>query len=368
MKLISIAVENFLVFHHKEEFSCLTALNSNAGLKSNLFAAKPGKNILKTCLIIGSNNSGKTTLMEALGLMKDIFRRGSLADLIVPIIKNFNCSADDAVTLTARFLSDDNKVYDYTISFKDTKALAEKLSIDEAVFFERDLSGKADFHKNLEGSLEETVQAIDTEKCLAAFLNNFFKLPALAPLAEFFDKLCLVSNEEKEMTVADKIDFLKNPKKCALLNTIIQSTGVFIRGFSLREKQEVLSDPFIVNALMKDPKSQSVLSRGLDILLPSSAYEKDDGTTVLLPSLFFDSVGTRRYIEIMMHLVNTVMDGLITFIDGFDISINSRLAKALLLLMTSLERGKRTVHPDDALYGTAGFEDSAEGSGDDDLP
>lgn len=89
---------------------------------------------------------------------------------------------------------------------------------------------------------------------------------------------------------------------------------------------------------MKDPKSQSVLSRGLDILLPSSAYEKDDGTTVLLPSLFFDSVGTRRYIEIMMHLVNTVMDGLITFIDGFDISINSRLAKALLLLMTSLER------------------------------
>ena len=64
ISIIEFSVENFKIFNKKVTFSMI-ARKSGHTFNSN------GENLLKTSLIYGPNASGKSTLLQALALLKD---------------------------------------------------------------------------------------------------------------------------------------------------------------------------------------------------------------------------------------------------------------------------------------------------------
>ena len=214
--LISISVQNFLVFGRRVEMS-LAAERSIKKFYSNVSRAG-GTDVLKSACVYVGNNVGKTCMLKAIATVKAEL---SDIDCELPV----NIFTDDPVcTLSVRFTSGDD-VYGYTFSYdcslQDGRArgfVYERLSRyvpDEEVIFVRD-SVNGEYFFRGDQSLASLLSFVSDSNILI-FTVNAAKYPAVAEckdiLTSFADSVEVVDMNNIPM---DKV-MLRKWLKCGFV-------------------------------------------------------------------------------------------------------------------------------------------------------
>lgn len=298
--LLNFSVRNFCSFKEKATLNMIpsrTKILSYSVLKNGKFKA------LSTNIIYGSNAAGKTSLLQALYILKNFVFLGNVKNFKddtqsfkmqhLELIKNINADNKDTVDFNIEF-EKEKSLYKYNLkidldfySKKEATVVYENLCINNEIEFER-ISNKLNYVDNSE-FYEGGLQNEDL------FLCNGYKILDLGSYKKIFnwfsEKLIIILNiEEFAHRRFDSINY-----EDGLIQGIATAAGTYatIEGYE------------------KDNK-----------IMPVSVIETKYGEE-FLPSLVFESFGTMKLIGFLPYLRKWFHNGATVLIDEFDSSLHS---------------------------------------------
>ncbi|MCK9289405.1 MAG: ATP-binding protein [Acholeplasmataceae bacterium] len=350
MRMNSFKVGGFKVFGDVIEFNMRAGTRNTTHLKENLLERKVNNLIvknLKSAIIYGGNNTGKSSLLQAIMVMKRIFQVGSLDTFPFDEYKNFSFNNNEIVKFEIDFnCSKDN--YVYGMEFKDEKAVGEYLFLNEELLFSRDLNGnlEGDYLDRVEG-FKSSLNNLSLNKLVVPYFlkyqkeingDNHFKI-----VKDFFNKIIFIDNRRNEYNFDLLMEFINNKHKLNVLNELIKTTELYLEGRTVILEDDLLKDELDEEMIKakgfkefrnKDDTNDEIkhLKEALKI---RSLYYTKDGKIANKPSILFDSVGTNKFLNLSMAIINALIDEKILLIDEFDSSFHHKLTRTLVILINS---------------------------------
>ena len=333
LMLLNFTIQNFEVFNEPVELCCEANMHTKKFL-SNVIQHKYG-NVLKSLAIYGPNNTGKTCIIEAIVAFRDVllnkpFRFDSNVFVESPVVK-----------LGAEFLWDDCR-YSYTFMF-NTQTMEfqyekfAKIEIDihgnkkEALYFERNVETKKSH--SADQKLNDIMHLSSRDSILIySFDTNDFPLldEAKKVLRDFADNIMVLSMDR--LSPLKTIEVLKKPESVEAKKTVglIKAADLDIDDFMYSESIELNvriddnSDERLVNAIKNSGKL-------MDQLRLISVHKGKP-----LPSIKFDSNGTKKIVSLASYLVEALDKGKILVIDELDSGLQFKLSRAIISLFNNL--------------------------------
>lgn len=349
MLLSSFKVGGFKVFGEPVELNMVPETKNATHLSENIIEHKEKSTIkknLKSTILYGGNNTGKSSLLDALMTMKKIFKRGNVEKFPFDILKNFCYDFDDLVKFEITFIKD-FKNFTYGFEFNSEESIGEYLFEDNKLLFSRDLDGDTEGDFLSHDSFKVRLHDLPFDKLIVPYFLEYTKVvddyKVFTLIDNFFNKIKFVNNRENVINIPLYTKFINDPKKMSILNRLIASTELYM------EKRDTLPEEELYNSelyksLMEnsnveelkntDDKKESFKSL-VDLLRVTSVYKGRNGTHVMKPSILFDSVGTNKFIVLAMHIITALLEDNILLIDEFDSSLHHKLTRALVILMNS---------------------------------
>ena len=332
--LLSLKVNNCLIYNSEVEFS----LRANMHYKrfpNNV--AKVGKiNALKTAVLIGPNNSGKTNIVRIIATIKEIM-------LGKGAVLNGN-------------LFSNNPIVEASISFLEGGAenlfeIKYDASKKEYVY-ERFAQIERDDYKNvkttdllLRDSLNKKYYSED--EGLAAAMKVAARNNILIYLVDTEEFSSLKKIKELMTAFASKIDVVdmnnipikKTIDMLKASDEVHKKIANFVLNADLYlDDFKYLSDDEIKNVLktqnVGDAKPQenalSAVAPLTEMLHLASVYKG-----VMVPSMLFDSTGTKKMAALASYVIEALENGRILVIDELDNSLHFRLTRAIIALFNN---------------------------------
>lgn len=335
--LLEFSTTNFKTFRNTVKFS-LQAAPKQTGLDYSVLKKKIRRKTYKglcSAVIYGPNAAGKTNLIGAIEILKSLILRGDINNLphantpnmalrFLELIPNSSLDQSEPVLFSVSFIKDGWHInYQlsidlglFSMTYSHRKIVEERLFVNEELIYERH-QNDLDFHKlevlkdfwsdDFNDSQKLTFAQSITKKSLSEvdlFLVNGFKT-IFCP--EFVDKILYWF--EKQLTVVFRADALR-----------------IVKAFRPKDKAEMYVDEQINEAAktfgadanqlvyLKDPDSnESTLT---------SVIVKDGKNPSYIPSEFYESYGTVRFINMFPLIVQALSQGGTLIIDEFDASIH----------------------------------------------
>ena len=332
--LLSLKVNNCLIYNSEVEFS----LRANMHYKrfpNNV--AKVGKiNALKTAVLIGPNNSGKTNFVRIIATIKEIM-------LGKGAVLNGN-------------LFSNNPIVEASISFLEGGAenLFEiKYDVSKKEYiYERFAQIERDDYKNvkttdllLRDSLNKKYYSED--EGLAAAMKVAARNNILIYLVDTEEFPSLKKIKELMTTFASKIDVVdmnnipikKTIDMLKASDEVHKKIANFVLNADLYlDDYKYLSDDEIKIVLktqnVGDAKPQenalSAVAPLTEMLHLASVYKG-----VMVPSMLFDSTGTKKIAALASYVIEALENGRILVIDELDNSLHFRLTRAIIALFNN---------------------------------
>jgi len=338
MLLNSLKVSGFKVFGTQVEFSMVPKTKNYQNLNENIINTLSKKN-LKSALLYGGNNTGKSSLLDALLAFKTLVLKGSPDSFPFDIYKNF-CYTENDIKLEVCFF-DGEKDITYGVEFSDSTAIGEYLFEGDQLLFSRERD------KTIEGSLVEKdvnfrnrIFDLPIDKLILTFINEYVLKPGtdvFDKVKRFFLKISFLNDFNKNLIMSKGImDFASNPDKMKILNNLIFSTEIFLDKRELAEEKYVIENDYYNKHISKENYERMKTTKtGFDGLRMVSYYKNSDGESIARPSILFDSVGTNKFIVLSMAIIDALLDDAILLIDEIDSSLHYKLTRALAILMNS---------------------------------
>ncbi len=332
--LLSLKVNNCLIYNSEVEFSMRANMHYKR-FPNNV--AKVGRiNALKTAVLIGPNNSGKTNFVRIIATIKEIM-------LGKGAVLNGN-------------LFSNNPIVEASISFIEggTENLFEiKYDASKKEYvYERFALIERDDYKNirttdllLRDSLNKKYYSEDEGLAVAmkvAARNNILiylvdteEFPSLKKIKElmiaFASKIDVV--DMNNIPIKKTIDMLKAS------DDIHQKIANFVLNADLYlDDYKYLNDDEIKIVLkaqnVGDAKPQenalSAVAPLTEMLHLASVYKG-----IMVPSMLFDSTGTKKMAALASYVIEALEDGRILVIDELDNSLHFRLTRAIIALFNN---------------------------------
>lgn len=350
MLLNSFKVGGYKVFGKPVELNMVPQTKNVQFLSENIIIKKDKgyiKKNLKSAIIYGGNNTGKSSLLDGLVVMKKIFNDGNVDKFPFDILKNFCYEFDDVIRFEISFLHE-TKTITYGFEFEDEKSIGEYLFVDEEQLFSRNLEGVLEEGALLEDKkFYERIIDLPTNKLIIPYIIEYSKaVEAYADFLlvnKFFSKIKFIDNRENYSELSLSMEFMNDNKKMTLLNKLISSTELYLEKRGVLSEEEVIKTGFYT--LFSEPNSSEKMKNVddkkdtakyvIDFLRLTSYYKEKEGNVVAKPSLIFDSVGTNKFIVLSMHIITALLENNILLIDEFDSSLHHKLTRALVILMNS---------------------------------
>ena len=332
--LLSLKVNNCLIYNSEVEFSMRANMHYKR-FPNNV--AKVGKiNALKTAVLIGPNNSGKTNFVRIIATLKEIMLgKGALL--------NGN-------------LFSNNPIVEASISFLEGGAenlfeIKYDASKKEYVY-ERFAKIERDDYKNvkttdllLRDSLNKkycsedeglaSAMKVAARNNILIYLVDTEEFPSLKKIKElmtsFASKIDVV--DMNNIPIKKTIDMLKASDE------VHQKIANFVLNADLYlDDYKYLSDDEIKIVLktqnVGDAKPQenalSAVAPLTEMLHLASVYKG-----VMVPSMLFDSTGTKEMAALASYVIEALENGRILVIDELDNSLHFRLTRAIIALFNN---------------------------------
>lgn len=125
--LIRFNITNFLSFNQETEFNMLAATSLRTH-KDHVYSIKKDIHVLKASTIYGANGAGKSNMIKALAVLKNLVTVGESFSTVSQYKFRFQEENRDLpIQLEIEFSTADDKIYTYGIAFDDNMVLEEWL-------------------------------------------------------------------------------------------------------------------------------------------------------------------------------------------------------------------------------------------------
>ncbi len=329
--IIEISAKNCYAFEDTIIFSM------KADMRNKKFGANVHKennfNILKTAGIYGPNNSGKTCLIKCIRAIKEVLLNRK-SDLMPNIFTNNN-----VCELGVIFMASGRK---FSYKFK-YDAVKEEYIYESFSEVSKDKYGNEKEEKWLEKdtvkemfiSADQDLQAmipIISNNNLLYYLidtNKFKKLNEMKTiLISFAEKIDVINMNNIPME--HTIELMKNKNKLQQkIVEFIKNADLYMDNF-----EYVAMDKIKLESVEYDKKPEEKVLEVLDDIMDQirlvSTYKG-----VPVPSVLFDSTGTKKIAAIAGYVIEALEQGRILVVDELDSSIHFKLTRAIVAMFNN---------------------------------
>lgn len=330
--LIKFFLDNF------QAFNALVELNLEADLRTKKFmtnvALHEQGNVVKSAAIYGPNNTGKTCLIDAIRAYRSVLLNKGIK------LQSNLYSDSTIVKLGAEFIIDEKR-YMYCFSYDSQKEVFIEEEFVHVILDQYgNLAKKEYFHRNTETkttkSTDDKLSAsmgFSTKDNILINTLDTTEFPLLAEakeiLLKFAKGLSILSMQS--IQPFKTIEMLKTPAalEAKQIVELIKKADLDIDDFRLDEK---LSEAFSIKVVENKEKTKDIqdTDRVAEVLKLTSVHKG-----VSLPSIIFDSLGTKKIVSLASYLVSCLNSGGTLIIDELDSGIHFKLSRSIISLFNN---------------------------------
>lgn len=304
--LKEISIKNFLSFNEKVEFNMI-ADKRTSKLAFNILPNE--YNILKSAVIYGPNNTGKTSFINGIEFLKDI-----LLNTQINNYKNHNIFTNsNIIEIKVVFIYNNNE-YQYYLKYDDqTKEyIYEEFKENNKKIYEKDPINNQ--YYCIDKNIQKLLPLLSKNNILI-YNIDVEKFPELIivkkSLLNFANNILIFKMNQTNLNKT--IEFLKqdNKYKNKIINFIIKS-DLFLENYEYDEDIQI-------------SKSINITPKQLDLLKLKSTYKG-----MKVPSILFDSDGTLKMVALSSYIIDAIYNGKILLIDEIDGSLHFKLVREII--------------------------------------
>ena len=329
--ICKFTVENFKAIGSKAEVDFYANMNIKR-FEFNL--AKEGfKNILKSTGFYGPNNTGKSCILLSI--------YGLCAIMLGQPHNNFkNAFADmgDITKYSIEYVID-GRFYVYSVSYNNATKLYEHESLYRREYSEASKQDTKIFERRKNGLAWHDMSKNYREIGIASLFSPAYPFMLLYNIET--DEL-IVQAKKDYLAFASSILYLrmdltvdisktitlmqKDKKAASFVKEFVKNCDLHISDFGFDDN--VVSDTNISEELQSAMSNPSFVKESLKF------YSKHKGYRV--PSIFFDSVGTKKLIALSGYIYEAIHDGKILIVDEIDSSLHHIITKAIVAMFNNV--------------------------------
>lgn len=345
--LLTLKLNNCLIYNSEVEFT----MHANMHYKrfSNNVVKSGQVNALKTAVLFGPNNTGKTSFVRCIETIKQIMLNRSIG------LSNNLFSNNPIVEMAISFLQD-KKEYLFEIRFDVTK---------QEYVYERFANIVRDKYKNVrvedllvrdsenkryfatDNNLTNAMK-VAARKNLLIYLMDTESFPDLQKIKDtivaFASRIDIV--DMNNIPIQKTIDMLKLSEEAhCKIAAFIRNADLMLDDFRYLKDDELKISINGNSDKNIKPQEQVILQTTslMDILHLASVYQG-----VALPSMLFDSTGTKKMAALASYVIDALEKDRVLIVDELDNSLHFRLTRAIIALFNNdLNQGSQliaTVH------------------------
>ena len=329
--IIEIRAKNCYAFRDEITFSM------KADMRNKKFGTNVHKenkfNILKTVGIYGPNNAGKTCLIKCIRAIKAVLLNEENG--LIPNIFTDNSVCELGIT----FMATGRKFYyDFKYDVQNKEYIYEKFSEikkdeydneKEVCWLKKDSTN--DEYKCIDENLEEMFSVISKNN----LLYNLIDVSKFKNMAEM--KYHLIGLAKKidvvnmnNIPMKHTIELMKNKNR--LQNKIvdfIRNADLYLDNFEYVDMDNIETE---YEGSNEKPEEEvlDVVENLMDQIRLVSTYKG-----VKVPSLLFDSTGTKKIAALASYVIEALEQGKILVIDELDSSIHFKLTRAIVAMFNN---------------------------------
>ena len=330
--LISVKMNNCLIFNSETEFSMRANMHYKHFL-NNVYKVKK-LNILKSAIVIGPNNAGKTNFVRVMFMVKQIMLNQN-----AQIQKNLFTASQESM-LEVSFL-ENNKEYLFVVKYDSSKM---EYVYERFAIVTRDEHNNAKEETLLLRDIENNKYECKDENLIPAMKvaarNNIlihlidsssFKTFAIIRnvILSFGSKIDIV--DMNNIPVKKTIDLLKldDATSKKIVNFILNA-DLSLEDFKYLNDDE-LKVSFVPDSEMKPQELVlNTPNQIVEMLHLASVYK---GITV--PSMLYDSTGTKKMAAIASYVIDALEKGRVLIVDELDNSLHFKLTRAIIAMFNN---------------------------------
>lgn len=313
--LLAFEVEGYKLFDERIEFTMHANMRFKK-LKENIYTKTIKNreiNALKSAIIYGPNNSGKTTFIKAVSALKSIIEKECIDDICEDSL-NFNFFGENkSIDFFIEFLSD-NHHYEYYLSFNTKKEITkEVLIVDSKSILDRYGKNNKEVGQILDllGHYKNKLMVMCLPKSCKEYYEGF---------KAFFNKILVLQYIENN--IQPTLDMLNDIKYNEEFLDLITSSDISIKGMKVNNHVDAETFSYV-------PKDVA------EYLKLESTYEKN-GKSYSFPSILVDSVGTKKLIVYASYILKALKEERILLVDELDTSWHTLLTRNIFALFNSI--------------------------------
>ncbi len=335
--LISLKLNNVYIYDSEIEFNLTTDKQTKRFLSNTVEVN--GEKVVKSAVILGPNNCGKTNLIRCISMIKDFILDHS------PYHIEANMFSDNPVCSMDITFDYEGKIYGLALKYDTNQKefISEeyyqvlkrtKVSILHAYKARRmNVDVNKDFFGESVASLKLIVTFASHERLVINTINTG-KIPAMKTLKEIFygfaDKVDVV--DMNHIQIGKTIEMMKsseeNQRKIA---NFIKCADLSLDDFRyLNDSELKISFDSIDKNVIESRIPEKLKTKIYDQLHLCSIYK---GKPV--PSFLFDSVGTQKMAALASYVINALEEGRILVIDEIDSSLHFKLTRSIFSLFNN---------------------------------
>lgn len=332
--LLSLRLNNFMIYNQEVEFSMKANMHykrfpTNVASVRNIHA-------LKTAVLFGPNNTGKTNFVRAIAMMKSV-----MLNRKTKIVPNL-FSGNDVVEASISFLEGGGE-YRFEIRYD---------AAHEEYIYERFAEVLYDRHKNAtqktlllrdiknkeyvaEDELLVAAMKVASRNNLLIYLLDTESFPELRRIKEtitaFASRIDIV--DMNNIPIKKTIDMLKmSDKDSRRVASFVLNADLSLEDFRYAGDDEVR---IVFNSVSADGSApqESALQQAAPLTEMLHLVSVYNGVPV--PSILFDSTGTKKMAALASYVIGALSGGRILVIDELDNSLHFRLTRAIISLFNN---------------------------------
>lgn len=293
----SFSVKGFKVFNELVNFT----FRANKKFKNKDYVFNyQDKEILKSAIMYGPNNTGKSAFIESIKLLKSLILNGKITDKN-PFYLDYNYfSPTKQIDYAIEFIQNNN-YYKYLLSFTYSDGIInEILYCNNFLIFDRNKT-------NENNELNDAIKLFNSyhDMLLISTLPKDFKYHT-DNVKNFFNSITIISGY---IDFNDVINMVSNLSTNELnkFNKVINAADISIKDVTIKE----------------------VNNEDDNLLRLYSEYVMNK-TTMSMPSFISDSDGTKTFMYYILKIIETMRSGGVIVIDEIDKSLHTLLSKNII--------------------------------------
>ena len=329
--IIELRAKNCFSFEEQIVFS-MKADMRNKKFASNVHKEN-GFNILKTVGIYGPNNAGKTCIVKCFNAIKEIFLNKKPNLMPNLFTKSTVCELGITFLAEGREFS-----YDLNYDAQEEEFIYEKFSEiqkdkygneKEILWLEKDTVNKIYYCIEEEVHMMMSLMSSNNLFCYVIDASKFEHLEKMKEIiVEFAKKIDIINMNNIPMK--NTIDLMKNKNSVQKrIVEFIKNADLYMDNFEYVDMDQIKVEDMAENE-KPDEEVLNMREKIMEQIRLVSTYKG-----VKVPSLIFDSTGTKKIAALAGYIIEGLEKGRILIVDELDSSIHFKITRAIVAMFNN---------------------------------